>query len=144
MNQMKQTLSKKRRNLLIFFLLSLFIALFMFFLAEQKAFRLIELKMLDYRFQLRGKTTISKDIILVSIGEKDIELLGRWPWPRKYHADLIQILNMHGVKVIGYDILFSTPDKKDPDSDSCLADAAKEAGNVCFPMALAAVLKMHG
>jgi adenylate cyclase len=91
--------------------------------------------MLDYRFQFRGRTSVSKDIILVSIGEKDIELLGRWPWPRRYHADLIQILSSYGTKVIGYDILFCEPDKDDPQSDACLAESVKEAGNVCFPMA---------
>ena len=101
-------------------------ALSVYFLTELKLFQLIELKMLDYRFQFRGKTTISKDIVLVSIGEKDIELLGRWPWPRKYHSDLIQILNTYGAKTIGYDILFSEPDKDDPESDSCLAATVKE------------------
>ena len=96
---------------------------------------MVELKMLDYRFQLKGKTALSKDIILITIDEKDTELLGRWPWPRKYHADLIQILKMYGAKVIGYDILFTESDKENPDSDACLVSAAKEAGNVCFPMA---------
>ena len=48
---------------------------------------------------------------MISIGDKDIELLGRWPWPRKYHADLIDILNYYGVKLIGYDLIFHNPDK---------------------------------
>lgn len=117
------------------FLICLFAVAAAFYLGAQKPFQLIELKMLDYRFQLRGKSDISKDIVLVAIDEKDTELLGRWPWPRKYHADLIQILNMYGAKTIGYDILFTEPDKDNPGSDGCLVDAAKDSGNVCFPMA---------
>jgi adenylate cyclase len=119
----------------MFALLCFLSALSVYFLTELKMFRLIELKMLDYRFQLRGKTTISKDIVLVSIGERDIEILGRWPWPRKYHSDLIEILNSYGAKIIGYDILFCEPDKDDPESDACLATTLEESGNVCLPMA---------
>lgn len=130
-----KVLPREQLNALILFALCFFVALSVFFVTGQKPFRLIELKMLDYRFQFRGKTAISKDIVLVSIGEKDIELLGRWPWPRKYHSDLIQILNNYGAKVIGYDILFSEPDKEDPESDICLAESVKEARNVCLPMA---------
>ena len=124
----KKILSPKSHGFLMLVSLYFLAALSAYFLAELKLFRLIELKMLDYRFQIRGKTTISNNIVLVSIGESDIELLGRWPWPRKYHSDLIQILNTYGVKIIGYDILFCEPDKDDPESDACLASAAKKVG----------------
>ncbi len=132
---LKKLLSPKSHRVFMLVFLCFLTALAVYFLTELKLFQLIELKMLDYRFQSRGKTTISKDIVLVSIGERDIELLGRWPWPRKYHSDLIQILNSYGAKIIGYDILFSKPDKDDPESDSCLALTVKESGNVCLPMA---------
>ena len=122
-------------NRLFLFGLCLLVALCVFFLTGQKPFQLIELKMLDYRFQFRGKAPINKNIVLVSIGEKDIELLGRWPWPRRYHSDLIQILSSCGTKIIGYDVLFCGPDKDDPQSDDCLAESVKEARNVCLPMA---------
>jgi adenylate cyclase len=132
---LKKILPSEQLNSLVLFGLCFFVALCVFFFTGQKPFRLIELKMLDYRFQYRGKTSINKDIILVSIGEKDIELLGRWPWPRRYHSDLIQILSSYGTKIIGYDVLFCGPDKDDPQSDACLAESVKEAGNVCLPMA---------
>ena len=131
-------LSNKRYHSLIFLFLCLFVAVAVFlFLGSQKAFLVIEAKMLDYRFQLRGPIDISKDIVLISIGPKDIELLGRWPWPRKYHSDFISVLNSCGVKVIGFDILFHEHDKNDPDSDLQLASTAKETGKVFFPMAFA-------
>jgi adenylate cyclase len=132
---LKSLFSRERRAALLFLFLCCLSALCVYLIAGLKPFRLIELKMLDYRFLLRGKTDISRDIVLVSIGEKDIEILGRWPWPRKYHSDLIQILNMYGAKVVGYDILFSEPDKEDQESDRCLASTVAESGNVCFPMA---------
>lgn len=118
-----------------FIILCFIIILFGFVIKDHKILRLQELKTLDYRFQLRGKTDIHKDIILISIGEKDIELLGRWPWPRKYHADLVQVLSSYGARVIGFDILFGKPDKENPESDQWFADALKNAGNIVLPMA---------
>ena len=140
---LKKLLSPKPYSIPMLFILCFLSALSIYFLTELKMFNLIELKMLDYRFQLRGKTTISKDIVLVSIGERDIELLGRWPWPRKYHSDLIEVLNTYGAKTICYDILFSKPDIDDPESDACLSSTVEESGNVCLPMALGGEGKGH-
>lgn len=118
-----------------FILICVLAVLAVYSVKDHKVFRLMELKTLDYRFQLRGKTNISKDIVLVSIGDKDLELLGRWPWPRKYHADLIQVLSAFGVKTIGFDILFNKPDETNPASDDCFAEALKASGNTVLPMA---------
>jgi len=36
------------------------------------------------------------DLTLVVIDEKSLDRLGRWPWPRQYHATLIDRLDQAG------------------------------------------------
>lgn len=127
-----------------FILVCVLTILAVYLIKDHKVFRLTDLKTLDYRFQLRGRTDIHKDIVLVSIGEKDLELLGRWPWPRKYHGDLIRVLNTFGVKTIGFDILFNKPDEEDPASDNCFAEALRASGNTVLPMAFGHGAKGQG
>jgi adenylate cyclase len=87
----------------------------------------------------------SQDIVLVAIDEKSIRLLepvvGRWPWPRLLHAQLIDFLARGPAKVVAYDVLFSERDRRlsflvgeetwtGAESDQAFADAVKRAGNV--------------
>ncbi|HEY3643752.1 MAG TPA: serine/threonine-protein kinase, partial [Gammaproteobacteria bacterium] len=39
--------------------------------------------------------------------DASIQTLGRWPWPRDYHAELINKLTKAGAKVIGFTVLVS-------------------------------------
>jgi len=49
------------------------------------------------------------NIQIVDIDEKSIKELGRWPWPRKYLADLLTQLKQQGAVVVAFDMLFSEP-----------------------------------
>ena len=53
------------------------------------------------------------DIAIVAIDDSSIENLGRWPWPRDLHAQLIRKLSQAGAKVIVYAIFFPEP-QSDP------------------------------
>ena len=64
----------------------------------------------------------SGDIAIVAIDDASLQALGRWPWPRARHAELIEALTRAGVQGIGYDILFSEP-SDDPAGDRRLARA---------------------
>ena len=127
--------SRRRR---VTFLISLLAAAVILGLADAKPIRLFELKLLDLRYQARGPAPIDDRILLVSIGDQDVEILGRWPWPRSFHADLVEILTAYGAEMIGFDILFGEPDEQAPESDAYLAQAMFRSGNVCLPVALAA------
>ena len=48
-----------------------------------------------------------KDIAVIAIDDASIATLGRWPWPRDYHAALFDKLNKAGADVIGLTILIS-------------------------------------
>jgi serine/threonine-protein kinase len=51
--------------------------------------------------------TPDSQIAIVKIDDPSISTLGRWPWPRDYHAELIQKLTKDGASVIGFTILLS-------------------------------------
>ncbi|MCC5904507.1 MAG: CHASE2 domain-containing protein [Halomonas sp.] len=77
----------------------------------------------------------SADILIVAIDEPSLHMLGRWPWPRDIHAQLVHKLNLAGVESIVLDILFVEP-SREPAEDALLADAMHQHGNVYLPIAL--------
>ena len=74
------------------------------------------------------------DVVIVAVDEDSLSRIGRWPWSRKIHADLINRLKQEGAAVVGLDIIFSEPDLKDIDADRILSDAIREANNVVLPI----------
>ncbi len=75
-----------------------------------------------------------EDIVLVTIDDRSVEQLGRWPWPRRFHAKLLEVLS--DSKAVSLDILFSEPDTNDPKGDQILAEAIVTHGKVILPVAL--------
>ena len=65
-------------------------------------------------------------IALVDIDAKSISGLGRWPWPRTIHADIIDRLTAAGAGEIAFDVDFSAPST--PDEDARMQDALERAG----------------
>lgn len=111
-------------------------ALLVYLAGYTRPFRLVELKSIDYRFQVRGPLAPDPRIVLVSVGQDDLALLGPWPWPRKYHADLVTVLKALGARAVAFDILFSQPDAADPASDRLFAQTLTRAGDVVLGGAL--------
>jgi diguanylate cyclase len=73
------------------------------------------------------------DITLVTIDDHALQQIGRWPWPRRYHAELIDKLTAAGAKRIFFDVLFET--QSDPIDDNLLAAAIRRSGTVVLPVA---------
>ena len=107
--------------------------------------RTIELKTYDGRMRLAADPRSARpDIVLVTINEDSLRRLepvvGRWPWPRLVHAQLLNFLARGSAKVIAYDVMFTERDKRKFDlqgeewtgeeSDAELAGATKRAGNL--------------
>jgi adenylate cyclase len=57
-----------------------------------------------------------KPVTIVDIDEKSLAKLGQWPWPRTTIADLIVNLTNLGAVVIAFDVVFSEPDRLNPDA----------------------------
>jgi EAL domain-containing protein (putative c-di-GMP-specific phosphodiesterase class I)/CHASE2 domain-containing sensor protein len=80
---------------------------------------------------VRNRTHVhaaSGDIVLVPIDDHALREVGRWPWPRHYHAQLIDQLTAAGAKQIFLDITFET--RSSPADDAVLAAAISRSGRV--------------
>lgn len=67
-----------------------------------------------YDFSLRAADAQpSPDIAIIEIDDESIANIGRWPWPRYLHAEIINRLKQGGAKVIGNTVFFSEP-QQDP------------------------------
>lgn len=51
----------------------------------------------------------SDKIAVIAIDDVSIANIGRWPWPRDLHADMIKLLSEGGAKVIGQTVFFLEP-----------------------------------
>jgi adenylate cyclase len=53
---------------------------------------------------------------IVDIDDESIRRLGQWPWPRTVIAQLIDGLKTRGAAAIGFDVVFSEPDRSSPEN----------------------------
>lgn len=74
------------------------------------------------------------NIIIVSIDQRSLERLGRWPWPRYLHSKLLDRLASFQPKVITFDIIFSEADARASDDDLLLAKSIKKNNPVVLPV----------
>ena len=73
------------------------------------------------------------DIVIVAIDEASLNKIGRWPWSRTIHADLLNKLATEQPKVIGLDIIFAEPELNHPEADLALEQSIAKARNVVLP-----------
>ena len=74
------------------------------------------------------------DVIIIAIDEASLTQFGRWPWPRRLHAQLLERLNGEHPRAIAFDIIFSEEDNQDPAGDHAFTDAIKKSANVVLPI----------
>ena len=80
-------------------------------------FEYFELKTYDLRYKIREWFPQEKrdfDVVIVGIDEKSLIKLGKWPWNRSIHGELLEKLKTYDIKSIGFDVSFSEygPDPK--------------------------------
>ena len=83
----------------------------------------LELHLLDLRAAL-SKHTVDSDVVLIEIDAHSLQTLKSWPWPRRYHAQLLDVLRDTDVKDVFYDVDFSSAST--PQDDNQLAAALKK------------------
>jgi CHASE2 domain-containing sensor protein len=100
------------------------------------AFASADIKMVDWRFQIRGPRPASDLVAMVVVDDATISAFGdRWPLPRSLHAALISALGEAGARAIGVDLLFIGPDPSDPASDTLLVLATKNEKSIVHAIA---------
>lgn len=78
----------------------------------------------------------SHEIVIVAIDEQSIAAIGRWPWRRALHAELLRRIAADNPRCIGLDVLLTEPDLEHPGDDEVLAAGIADSGCVVLPMAL--------
>jgi adenylate cyclase len=75
----------------------------------------LRVRTFDYyqRFDPRVKT--ARPVTIIDIDEASLKKFGQWPWPRTRLADMIINLANLGAVAIAFDVVFSEPDRLNPD-----------------------------
>lgn len=74
-----------------------------------------------------------ESIAIIAIDDASLSQLGRWPWSRSVHAELLAQLTAANTAAVGFDILFAESDS--PKADQDFARAIAEHGRVILAMA---------
>ncbi len=65
----------------------------------------------DLYQNIKPRVESGAPIVIVDIDEASIRALGQWPWPRSEVAAMVDRLRELGVASIGFDVVFSDPDR---------------------------------
>lgn len=78
---------------------------------------------------------MSEQVVIVAIDEASLEQLGRWPWSRRQHAQLLDALTAMKPAAVGFDILYAEPQWDDPEADQRFAQALARNGRSVLSVA---------
>jgi len=54
-------------------------------------------------------TPPAADVVVVTIGAECVASVGRWPWPREVHAELLERISVQKPLAVGMDMVLATP-----------------------------------
>lgn len=115
------------RSILLSFLILILVKLIFMF----PDFSSLENKAQDRFFRRRGVRSISEEVVIIGIDDASFSALNiSWPFPREYHAKLIENLRLAGARLVVFDIEFTENSR--PEADALLADTAAYSDNVIF------------
>ncbi|MBM4289458.1 MAG: adenylate/guanylate cyclase domain-containing protein [Deltaproteobacteria bacterium] len=98
----------------------------------------LENRALDFCYQWRPGVSSPPEILIVGIDEASFQELRRaWPWPRSWHARLLQRLAEAGAQVVVFDVVFADPTQEEEDRE--LIKAVRETGAVVLAQTLESV-----
>ncbi len=72
----------------------------------------------------------SGNVVIVAIDDKSVQELNAWPWPRRYHAQLLDKLTAAGAKEIVFDDSFETATTAE--DDRAFAEALQRNGSAAI------------
>lgn len=68
-----------------------------------------DLKSMDLRFKIRGPQQPHPDVALLTVDDRSLEEIGRWPWSREKIAHLVDQLFKYKAKSVSLDAIFAEP-----------------------------------
>ncbi len=85
----------------------------------------IERDLMDLRAHLHARPA-SGELLVVAIDPASLQALKRWPWPRRYHAEVLRRLLAAGARRVAFDLDFSS--SSGPEDDRALEEVLAVAG----------------
>ena len=87
----------------------------------------VEHRLMDLRFRLLGQEPTGK-VVVVAADARSLESLKVWPWPRGYHATVLNQLVAAGAREVAFDLDLSSPsaDKEDDALEAALKAAVEQ------------------
>ncbi len=86
--------------------------------------QMMEFKLYDLMFKIRGPRPPGPEVVIVTIDEPSLKALGRWPWSRRTITRLVDSLTQAGALTVGFDIIFA--EKEEDAGVEMLAKLEKE------------------
>ncbi len=126
--------SAVRSNHVLHFGACLFLIALHVFLLSTPLLNRFEYNFLDFFFRQRPVLQVHPAVAYIDMAEDSIQAIGRWPWPRRYHATLVHILNEWKAQAIIFDVVFS--EESNALDDNALEEAIKESGRVYLPVVM--------
>jgi CHASE2 domain-containing sensor protein len=91
----------------------------------------VERSLRDFRDGLRTHAA-SGQVAIVEIDARSLRQLSQWPWPRRYHAAVIDRLTNAGAELIAFDVNFAVRSNAQ-DDDALAASLDRAGGLVALP-----------
>src|SRR5471032_3261138 len=85
-------------------------------IADHPLIQEVRVRTFDTFQRIDPRVKTARPVTIVDIDEKSLAKLGQWPWPRTRIADLVANLTKLGAVVIAFDVIFSEPDRLNPDA----------------------------
>lgn len=94
--------------------LVLLLALLVLRILDPAPVEALRLAAFDIFQQIKPREAMQAPVAIVDLDDASIEELGQWPWPRDRMAALVDAIAADGAAAIGFDVIFSEPDRLSP------------------------------
>lgn len=91
-----------------------------------ETFENLDLRYNDIKYKLSPFYKSKAPVALVSIDDDSITEIGRWPWSRELIAEMVENIMKNNVASLGFDVIFSEPEKANPQADENLAQVIEK------------------
>ncbi|MGZ3747856.1 MAG: CHASE2 domain-containing protein [Pseudobdellovibrionaceae bacterium] len=76
-----------------------------------EAVEVLDLRFNDFKYKLRQPVHSEAPVALIALDDASLREIGRWPWSRDLVSEMTQKLIDYGVRSVGFDVIFSEPEK---------------------------------
>ena len=83
-------------------------------IADPRPIEELRLRTFDSYQLVDPRKKTARPVVIVDLDEKSLAKYGQWPWPRTRLAAMVTELTKLGAAAIGFDVLFSEPDRMNP------------------------------